>query len=102
MQVVTLRLEATGAIEKPPLRPEAPQPAVEHDAAAARAGTREAWLDGGAVAVPLFDRARLAHGHRIAGPAIIEQMDSTTLLLPGWSARVDGMGNLVLERDAAP
>jgi N-methylhydantoinase A len=32
------------------------------------------------------------------GPAIVEQADTTTLVLPGWRARVDGLGNLVLDR----
>jgi len=45
----------------------------------------------------VFDRDRLGHGHRIAGPAVIEQMDATTLLLPGQRATVDPYLNLIIE-----
>jgi N-methylhydantoinase A/oxoprolinase/acetone carboxylase beta subunit len=35
-------------------------------------------------------------GHRVVGPAIVEQFDATTLLLPGQEARVDEVGFLVV------
>ncbi len=98
VQIVTLRLEATGAVPKPRLAPlpdSGPDPVPE-----ARIGTREAWIGGAFRAIPVLDRARLAPGNRLAGPAILEQMDSTTLLPPGWTARVDAHANLVLEREA--
>ena len=44
----------------------------------------------------IFDRASLAAGARIVGPAIVEQMDSTTVIHPGQSAAVDPFGNLVI------
>jgi N-methylhydantoinase A/oxoprolinase/acetone carboxylase beta subunit len=55
-------------------------------------------IDGAPVAVATrcYARARLKAGNVIAGPAIIEQMDSTTALPPGLSARVDAFGNLVI------
>jgi N-methylhydantoinase A len=40
----------------------------------------------------------LKAGDAFDGPAIIEQDDTTTLLMPGWRAHVDDLGNLVLER----
>ena len=46
-------------------------------------------------APPADDWARLAAGQSIAGPAIIEQEDTTTVVLPGWTATVDLIGNLV-------
>ena len=46
----------------------------------------------------LHDRALLAEGERLTGPAIIEQADSTTLLPPGWSAEVTGGAALLLTR----
>jgi N-methylhydantoinase A len=48
----------------------------------------------------VYDRSALGAGDHIAGPAIIEQDDTTTVLLPSWSARVDALGNLHLERTA--
>jgi N-methylhydantoinase A len=52
---------------------------------------------GGWVGVPLYDRMKLGGGLEIVGPAIIEQMDSTTLVLPGQTALVDSYGNLIIE-----
>ena len=51
-----------------------------------------AWHDAG-----IYDRSRLGAGDCIEGPAIVSEMDSTTLLLPGFSGRVDGVGNLLIE-----
>jgi N-methylhydantoinase A len=36
----------------------------------------------------------------IAGPAVVEQFDATTVIPPGWTGRVDGYRNLILERPA--
>jgi len=46
----------------------------------------------------LYERARLDIGATVAGAAIVEQFDATTLIPPPWSARVDGYGNLILTR----
>jgi N-methylhydantoinase A len=46
----------------------------------------------------VYERARLGAGDTIKGPAIIEQDDTTTIVLPGWSARTDPANNLHLER----
>ena len=49
----------------------------------------------------IFDRSKLRAGDGITGPAIIEQFDSTTIVLAGQSARVDGIGNLIIHTGAA-
>ncbi|MGX1163003.1 N-methylhydantoinase A/oxoprolinase/acetone carboxylase beta subunit [Pseudarthrobacter sp. SLBN-100] len=49
------------------------------------------------VPCPVYDRSRLDVGHRIAGPAVVEQMDTTTLLLPSDVCVVDDLRNLVIE-----
>jgi N-methylhydantoinase A/oxoprolinase/acetone carboxylase beta subunit len=46
----------------------------------------------------MYEREQLRPGARLDGPALVVQMDSTVYLAPGWSARVDGYRNLVLER----
>ena len=51
---------------------------------------------GGFVETPVYDRARLGAGHRFDGPAIVEEMDSTTLVLPGYGVEVDRYGNLLI------
>ncbi len=45
----------------------------------------------------IYARTELKPGDVIAGPAIVEQMDATTVILPGMHARVDPYLNLVLE-----
>jgi N-methylhydantoinase A len=61
---------------------------------------REALLDraAGPLKADVYDRAMLGAGVRLKGPAVVEQMDSTTLIPPGWRAEMDGRGNLILER----
>jgi N-methylhydantoinase A len=54
-------------------------------------------LGGAWVETALYDRGDLGLGHRLQGPAIVEQMDSTTLILPGQSAHIDTYGNIVIE-----
>ena len=46
----------------------------------------------------VYDRDALAEGFAFAGPAIVQQADTTTLVEPGWSAVVDAAGNLILTR----
>jgi len=96
VQLVTFRIEATGLVRKAEFRA---KPLAGADASAAREGQREVWLPeaGGLVTVPVYARDRLAPGNRIAGPAVVEQMDSTTVVLPGSAARVDDYDNLILE-----
>ncbi|SOZ19531.1 hydantoinase/oxoprolinase family protein [Cupriavidus taiwanensis] len=48
------------------------------------------------VDTPIYDRADLAKGQRIQGPAIIDQQDTTTLVYPGDEAFVDRWGNIVI------
>ncbi|MBI1801710.1 MAG: hydantoinase/oxoprolinase family protein, partial [Chloroflexi bacterium] len=60
--------------------------------------TRRAYFgpETGYMAVPVLDRYALASGTRIQGPAIIEERESTAILYPGMTARVDERGNLVI------
>ena len=74
----------------------APEPAF--DAEGAAPATVEPWFDGRAQSAQLIDRASLRPGDRLDGPALIAQLDSTTVIAPGWGATVDDQGNLVLER----
>jgi N-methylhydantoinase A len=46
---------------------------------------------------PIYDRAELRSGQTIAGPAIVEQFDSTTVLYPGDRLKVDDVGNLLVQ-----
>ena len=99
VQLVTFRIEATGVVRKAAFKP---RPELGADASAAIVGRREAWLPeaGGFVACPVYNRDRLDAGNRIFGPAIVEQMDATTVVLPGMAARVEPYLNLILETTA--
>jgi N-methylhydantoinase A len=57
------------------------------------------WLPeaGGFVDCPIYDRALLRAGNQFSGPAVVEQMDATTIVLPGMIARVEPYLNLILE-----
>ena len=56
---------------------------------------------GGYVDCPIYDRYALPAGARLAGPAVVEEFDSTTVVHPGFSVRVDDVGNLIIEREDA-
>jgi N-methylhydantoinase A len=52
----------------------------------------------GLVECPAYERAAVAAGQRITGPAVVEDRDSTAVVLPRWTASLDRLGNLVLTR----
>ena len=66
---------------------------------AAPTGTVSAWSPGAAgwTRVPVFDRAALRAGDRLAGPAVVAEPESTLLLPAGAAARVSAHGNLVID-----
>jgi N-methylhydantoinase A len=94
IQTVNLRLVARGLADPPKLAPLGP---AERDAAEP-SDRRRVHVDDarGFAECPVYWRARLQAGHRVAGPAVIEQFDATTLLLPGDAAVVDELGFLVI------
>ncbi|MEM1428090.1 MAG: hydantoinase/oxoprolinase family protein [Pseudomonadota bacterium] len=91
VQITTLRLSVVGKVEQiglPEVRPgELPQPR------AIRRVHHADWRD-----VPVYDRAAIGRGATVDGPAIVEQPDSTVLILPGWRAVADRLGNLMIRR----
>jgi len=66
------------------------------------AGERQLFADGRWQSAQVFDRVRLPIGARLTGPAIVEQMDATTVVEPGATATVDAMGNLRILVGRAP
>ena len=61
-------------------------------------GSRPVYFDGAWTETEVIERAALAPGDVVVGPAILEQLDATTVLPPGWSATVDDLGNLRVAR----
>lgn len=96
VEFITFRAVHTHPVPRPVLHPPAPSGRA---AAAARLGERRAWFAPvGFVATPILDRARLPIDARVAGPAIVEQPDTTTVIPPGWAAQVEASGNLRIRR----
>jgi N-methylhydantoinase A len=94
VEPVTLRVRAIGPVPAagPVRRSGEPRTATDAETGARRVGfeheDREAVV---------YDRARLEPGMSLPGPAVIEEYSSTTLVPPGRRARVDDLGNLLLE-----
>lgn len=94
-QLVTFHLEALGKVPKATLKT---YPKDSSDSCQALVGSRNVYLEEvkGFVECPVYRRDNLRHGNLITGPAIIEQMDSTTLILPNQEAVVDSYHNLII------
>ena len=69
------------------------------DPKAAAVGTQSAYMDGRDVKATVYDRALLKARNRVKGPAIIMEMDSTTVVLPKHTGLVDKLGNILIYPD---
>ena len=67
----------------------------------ARVASHSVYVAGDWAEAPVYDRKRLGPEARFSGPAIVAQMDATTYVLPGQTARVDPYGNLIVREAAA-
>jgi N-methylhydantoinase A len=94
IEVVNLRLAARGLI-KPSARSWREGRA---DGTPTPAGMRDVWFDPDRAApTPVYDRDDMRAGHSLTGPAVIEQLDATTLVYPGDRLTVDAAFNLLIE-----
>ncbi|MGH7895100.1 MAG: hydantoinase/oxoprolinase family protein, partial [Candidatus Binatia bacterium] len=91
LEVVTLRLRARGG------RGRVPEDRPLRAGSGAPLARRPVWFDGRRVTTPVFRRDDLPVGWSRPGPAVVCEYSATTLVPPGWRARVDGFGGLVLE-----
>jgi len=94
VEFVNFRAVHTYPLPRPVVTPAARPSGTLADA---RLGERRAYF-AGFVPTAIYERARLPLGARLAGPAIVEQSDTTTVIPPGVTARVDDAGNLRLTR----
>ena len=97
VEVVSYRLRVRVAVPKYEPRETAAPPSPRSVADAVK-GKRSVSFNGSVTDAVLYERDRLDIGATIAGPALVEQFDATTVVPPGWRGRVDGFRNLVLER----
>jgi N-methylhydantoinase A len=91
-EMVNLRVHAVGQA-----RTSTPRPPIRQQGEASAVGFRTIDVAGARHEASVYRRDALGHGQRIAGPAIVEQDDTTTLIPAGWVALVDRFGNLVIE-----
>lgn len=98
IQFVSARLQALGEVTKAPQAEIPGGPGL----AGARIGSRQVYVDAasGWAETPVFDRAALPAGVEIVGPAIFNEMSTTSLVLPGQVAVRDPWGNLIVRTGA--
>ena len=93
-EIVNLRAVALGqALDLPA----AELPRGDGNPSAAKMRDHTLWMDGREQAAVIYDRARLRAGDVIPGPAIVIEMDATTLIESGCVASVDAVGNILIE-----
>jgi N-methylhydantoinase A len=92
-EIVNLRAVALG---QAPALPAAELPKGDGNPSAAKIRDHVLWMDGEERAAVIYDRARLRQGDVIEGPAIITEMDSTTLVEHDCRATVDAVGNILI------
>ncbi len=97
IQLVTLRIRARG-----------PYPALSLVQAGgggtgpALKGHRQAWFGEGFVETPVYDRYALTPGMQVAGPAIIEEREATTIVAPGDLVNIDTTGTMRIQVAVPP
>lgn len=76
------------------------QPPTARPLAEALRGERAVYVDPrqGVTALPLYDRGRLAHGHVVTGPAVVESGQTTMVIPEGWTLQVDQYDNALIQR----
>ena len=92
-EIVNLRAVALGqALDLPA----AALPKGDGNPSAAKMRDHTLWMDGREQAAVIYDRAKLRQGDVIPGPAIVVEMDATTLIESGCAATVDAVGNILI------
>ncbi len=92
VRLVTVRVEARG------LLPPSVRPVLPPGAGPRACGHAVVHWASGTASTPVHDRGSLGAGDRFDGPAIVTQLDTTTLVSPGWAAEAHPSGSLVLRR----
>jgi N-methylhydantoinase A len=96
MELAVIRVRGRGLQEKVQL-PAHPKGGAVHPIASRRLEFRR-----GSFEAPVFSRDHMGSGVTLSGPAIIEQLDSTTVLPPSWRLVVDPQGNLSVRKQPEP
>jgi N-methylhydantoinase A len=96
VQIVACRIEVIGLVDKAQIQPRA---SATSDASVAIGSMRDVYFPEARdfVSTPIYARELLEPGHSFLGPAVVEQMDATTLVLSSMRAHVESNLNLILE-----
>ena len=99
VELVSLRLVSLGLVPQAKL---SPGKITGRKVEAAKTGERKVFFgkEHGILATAIYDRKLLEPGHKIFGPAIVEQMDTTTVIQPEQEATVDEYGNIIIKEKA--
>jgi N-methylhydantoinase A len=94
VEIVSVRLTSVGRIAKPPAR------TLAGGAAPEAKETRPVYFAeaDGFVDCPIYGREALPAGATLSGPVVVEELDSTTVVHPGYRVRADENANLIVER----
>lgn len=95
IELVTMRIEAAGRTAPAPTPPLPEGRRVEPTA------QQRVQFEGGDRETPVVDRGSLAAGTTLEGPMILTQLDTTTLVPPGWTGEVHSSGAILLRKGAA-
>ncbi len=95
VEIVTVRVTARGQLESTAM---AQLSRASSGPDESLLGERQVYFEDtvGFVSCGIYDRAKLAPGSTVDGPAILENIDSTVLIDPGWRARIDNYGNCIM------
>lgn len=92
-EIVNLRVVAVGKMPEPDL----PEGSTgSSDTSHAATDSHQVYFAGEWHPTTIYDRSKLQPGNEIAGPAIITEFDSTTVILPGYSGKVDNFFNILI------
>lgn len=95
-EITSLRLTVMGRTPKPPF------PKGEESREPVRpTGSRRVYYRGGFLECQVYNRRDVRPGHRLQGPCVVEQYDTTTFITPRFTARCEDFGNLLLEAEGS-
>lgn len=100
IELVNARLKMIGRADPVKLRFE--EEVTDTISSTATLERREVFFDGQMCQTQVYLREGLRPGNELPGPAIVEQLDATTVIPPEWASKVDAWGNLLLEKRNAP
>ncbi|MDO9573500.1 MAG: hypothetical protein Q7I94_00795, partial [Candidatus Contubernalis sp.] len=93
IELVNVRLSVVGKMHSFQIKAER---MVDRDLGEAKNSFRSIYYDGKFIKTPVYNRDKLTPGGKIEGPAVVEQLDSTTVITPGKTAYIDSYRNLII------